>query len=322
MAYHTSAGIVLRPLCTKGDRELDQNDLAIYQAIAEIAQEITGYPTKSVFESMTYDPQKPPVGSHLEWVYETLGVLAFETELWDMRARAGIPWRTPQQMRALPEKDREEDGLKLLKWQDEKLEGKLFNNWRPFDHPQLGEIEIGGWEPKMGRQNPPVSFLEEECKKNAEFNLTRASIAPRLVIEKAEAEVLADGVYKIEAVVKNEGYLATNVTAQAIKMKQAKPVKVTLEGACEAGKTCCDEATARVGSAVIGVATTEGVAPCPAFIVSGKAEQEIGHLGGRAGGGDIKAKLTWVVRAAKGSKVTVVARTPRAGKAKAEVLLE
>jgi hypothetical protein len=249
-------------------------------------------------------------------------VLAFETELWDMRARAGIPWRTPQQMRALPEKDREEDGLKLLKWQDEKLEGKLFNNWRAFNHPQLGEVEIGGWEPKMGRQNPPVSLLEEECKKNAEFNLARASIAPRLVIEKAAAEVLADGVYKIEAVVKNEGYLATNVTAQAIKMKQAKPVKVTLEGACEAGKTCCAEATARVGSAVVGVATTEGVAPCPAFIVSGKAEQEIGHLGGRAGGGDIKAKLTWVVRAAKGSKVTVVARTPRAGKAKAEVLLE
>lgn len=288
MAYHTSGGVLLRPFCTQADRAMDERDLTLYRAVGEIGQEVTGYPCLSVFEGFTWDQQKPEVGSDLEWAYETLGVMAFETELWDMRGRAGIPRRSLQQMKALTEKEREEDVLKLLKWNDEQMGGKLFHNWRPFRHPQLGEVEIGGWEPKMGRQNPPVSLLEEECRKNAEFNLVRAAISPRLIIEKAALEPLAEGVYKILVVVKNEGYLPTHVTYQALKVKQAKPVKVALSGAS---------------------------------LISGKAEQEVGHLGGRAGGGDTKVKVTWVVRADKGTKVTVTAHAPRAGKARAEVVV-
>lgn len=302
MAYHTSGGIQLRPPANKGDRHLDQKDLALYQTLGELVQEQNGYPMKSVFEAFAVDPSSAPVGSDLEWAYETLGVLAFETELWDMQGRAGVQKRSPQQYRAMSEKDREEDGLKLLKWQDEKLEGKIFINWRAFKHPQLGDVEIGGWEPKMGRQNPPISLLEEECQKNSEFTLTRAAVAPHLVIEKIKVEALADGVYKVEAVVKNEGYLPTHVTYNALKVRQAKPVKVILGGACEAGRTCPPG--------------------CNAHIVTGKAEQEIGNLGGRVGGGEIKQKLTWAVRAPKGSKLTIEARTPRAGKAKAEVVLQ
>ncbi|MGE5580426.1 MAG: M14 family metallopeptidase [Bacillota bacterium] len=305
MAYHTSGGIQLRPPANKADREMDQRDLELYRVLGEIAQEHNGYPMKSVFEAFATTPNDAPVGSDLEWVYETLGLLSFETELWDMLGRAGVQKRFGPQWRNMSDKEREEDGVRLLKWQDEKLGGQLFHNWRPFTHPQLGEVEIGGWEPKMGRQNPPVSLLEEECRKNSEFTLTRAAVSPHLVIEKVKVEVLADGVFKIEAVVKNDGYLPTHVTYNALKMKQAKPVKVALLGAREAGK-----ASAAPG------------ASAEVVIVAGKAEQEIGHLGGRAGGGEIKQKVTWAVRAARGTRLVVQASTPRAGKAKAEVVLQ
>ncbi|HHX28156.1 MAG: M14 family metallopeptidase [Bacillota bacterium] len=287
MAYHTTGGVLLRPLCDKPDRSLDSRDLAIYRALGEIGEEVTGYPLKSVFESFTWDPQRPAVGSDLEWAYETLGILAFETELWDMQGRAGIRKRSLTEMRALSEKDREEDAVKLLKWNDEEMGGKLFNDWKPFRHPQLGDVEIGGWEPKVGRQNPPLSLLEDECRRNAEFNLTRAAVTPHLVIEKFTAEPLGDGLYKVEAVVKNDGYLPTHVTYQALKVRQAKPVKVSLEGGT---------------------------------LVGGKAVEDIGHLGGRSGGGDMKTKLSWVVKAEKGTTLTVTAHTPRAGKARAEVV--
>lgn len=289
MAYHTSGGVILRPFCTQGDRAMDERDLALYRTLGDIGQEFCGYPCVSVFEGFTWDQQRPSVGSDLEWVYETLGVLSFETELWDLQGRAGIARRSMQQMKSLTEKEREEDVVTLLKWNDEQMGGKLFTAWRLFTHPQLGEVEIGGWEPKMGRQNPPESLLEDECRRNYEFNLTRAAVAPRLLIEKVAAEALGDGVYKVEAVVKNEGYLPTHVTYRALKVKQAKPVKVALSGAS---------------------------------LVSGKSEQEVGHLGGRAGGGDAKAKIAWVVRAPRGAKVKVTAQTPRAGKAEAEVTLE
>jgi murein tripeptide amidase MpaA len=291
MAYHTSGGFQLRPPANKSDRDFDPKDLELYRVVGELAEEQNGYPMKSVYDAFATDPSNAPVGSDLEWVYETLGLLSFETELWDMQGRAGVQRRWAQQYRNMTEKEREQDGLKLLRWQDKELQGKLFINWHPFQHPQLGEVEIGGWEPKMGRQNPPVSLLEDECRRNAEFTLARAAVAPRLVIEKTAVEALEGGVYKVEAVVKNEGYLPTHVTYNALKMRQAKPVKVTLGGS-------------------------------NALIITGKAEQEIGHLGGRAGGGDIKQKLTWAVRAPKGTKVTIEAATPRAGKTKAEVELQ
>jgi len=243
-------------------------------------------------------------------------------------------------MRTMSENEREENGLKLLKWQDEKLEGSLFVNWRPFRHPQLGEVEIGGWEPKMGRQNPPVSLLEEECRKNAEFTLTRASISPRLVIEKVTVESLfagpaglgaagaacdgghagCNGIYKVEAVVKNEGYLPTHVTFHALRMRQGTPVKVALLGVQEEDKCCGSDAARAACDGDKGGAGNDVC--CPAAIISGKVEQEIGHLGGRVGGGDVKCKLTWVVRAKAGTRLAIEAKTARAGKAKAEVVLE
>ena len=294
MSYHTSGGYVLRPLCTEKDGSMDSRDLDIYLAIGEIAGEVTGYPCKSVFEWFTYDQKKPEVGSDLEWVYETLGVLAFETELWDMRGRAGIPKKPLSSLRTMSWKDREEEELKILKWNDEVMGGRLFNPWKPFEHPQLGEVEIGGWEPKFGRQNPPPELLEEECRKNALFNLTRAAITPRLAMEKVKVTSLGGGFYKVEVVVKNEGYLPSHATFQALKMKQAKPVRVLLEGV--------------------------NGEPGP-VLVSGKEDQEIGHLGGRAGGGDPKQKISWVVRGKEGDKFTIVAHTPRAGKVRAEVCL-
>ena len=38
-----------------------------------------------------------------------------------------------------------EDDLKLLRWSDEQLAGKGYIDWYPFEHPQLGPVEIGGW---------------------------------------------------------------------------------------------------------------------------------------------------------------------------------
>ena len=31
---------------------------------------------------------------------------------------------------------------------DEKTGGKAFHAWHEFDHPQLGKVEIGGWDTK------------------------------------------------------------------------------------------------------------------------------------------------------------------------------
>ena len=33
----------------------------------------------------------------------------------------------------------------MLAWSDEKLAGQGYVDWYPFEHPQLGPVEMGGW---------------------------------------------------------------------------------------------------------------------------------------------------------------------------------
>ncbi|HHY16866.1 MAG TPA: carboxypeptidase [Firmicutes bacterium] len=308
MAYHTYGGYVLRPFCTKRDDAMDPGDLQIYLAAGEVAQDITGYPCKSIFEWFTSDRKKPSVGSALEWFYETLGIVSFATELWDMRGRAGLKKRPSHEYRTLSNKEREEEELALLRWNDQVMNGSLFINWKKFKHPQLGDVEIGGWEPKFGRQNPPPSLLGEECKKNGLFCISMAAMAPELVIEKVVPVPLGNDLYRVDAVVKNQGYLPSHGTFVALKMNKAETVTAEICLAPETQKSPDGQEIHNSG-------------PVFSELVAGKPEEDLGHLGGRAGGGDHKKKVSWIVKAKAGHPVVITARSGRAGSATKEIRL-
>jgi len=288
MSYHTAGGYILRPFCTQRDSTMDPRDLQIYRTIGEIGEEVTGYPCKSIFEWFTQDQERPSVGSALEWFYDTLGVLSFATELWDMRGRAGLPKRPSHEYRTVSHRQMEEEGLALLRWNDEIMGGQLFVDWQKFEHPQLGEVEIGGWEPKFGRQNPPVCLLEEECRKNGVFAVEMAKSAPRVIAEKVNVEHMDADLHKIEVCVKNQGYLPTHGTFAALKTNALRPIKARLE---------------------IEMQDVQG----DVEIVSGKAEQDLGQLDGHVLGNDRKKKATWIVRAKRGSIVEITVTSTRAG---------
>ncbi|MGE5560411.1 MAG: M14 family metallopeptidase [Chloroflexota bacterium] len=295
MAFHTSGGCLLRPFATMGDDKMPRLDLAAYKAIGELGTKVTGYPTWGVWDGFTADKNGAyPVGSDLEWVYEHLGVLAWETELWDIQSRAGIPKRTYAQQHNLSDKEREEDELKLLAWNDQELGGKGFINWTPFDHPTFGKVEIGGWNPKFVRQNPPPHLLPDEVERANAFSLIRGETTPLLRIKETGVEDLGGGLYRVTAWAQNQGYLPTNVTEMALRVKQAKPVVAELSG--------------------------EGIE-----FVMGKAKEDIGHIEGRASGGYVPARtekrVQWVIKAKPGTCITVAVSSPRAGRDSRQVTL-
>jgi hypothetical protein len=154
-----------------------------------------------------------------------MGVICFVTELWDIYREAGLSPHPSSEPRVLTE----EEQLKLLKWNDEKLDGKSFIPWTPFDHPQLGRVEIGGWQGLYMFRNPPPKLLPEMAHKNAMFTLKHALCAPGIRITSSAVTPLGGGVFKIEAIAENEGFLSTNVTQHAVRMQAAKPVKLVLE---------------------------------------------------------------------------------------------
>jgi hypothetical protein len=296
VSYHTTGGILLRPPSNGGDEKANAADLETFKRIGEICTRITGYPCKSTFQAFSYTGQEALVKGADDWAYEHYGVQAYTFELWNPDGRAGAKGYAEVGVKGLLERSYDDylaDERKRLAWQDRELEGKGFINWAPFAHPQLGPVEIGGWELKRCLQNPPEGpILVDEVTKAAAFTFQHALATPKLAVT-AKVEPLGAGLYKLSARVSNAGGLSTNVTQMALTMKTAKPIAVTVSGDVQ--------------------------------ILSGKERVAVGHLEGWAMTGGRPARdevwTDWVLRAEPGTVVTVAAATARAGRATAQVSL-
>lgn len=217
MSYHTTGGFILRPSCHLGDQDLNSEDLEMMKAIGRRGEELVGYPCVSTFEGFT--GRRALAGVFMDWLYEDQGIIAFSTELWDLARRAGVEHRTEP----LSEREEEERGLKMLAFSDKELGSSGFVPWKEHEHPQLGRVELGGWDYKFTLWNPPLVFLPGECHKNALFTLAHAGSLPRLSVTERRVSRLAPGVFSLEARVCNGGYLPSYVASTGKDMPWLKP---------------------------------------------------------------------------------------------------
>ena len=297
--FHTQSGAILRPSTRLADVDLPKFDLNTYKAIGAMGEEETGYPCISIFHDFAYDKKKPIRGGLLDWVYEQLGGYSFSTELWSLPKKAGVEVKDfIEFFRHRPE----DVDLAMLKVIDDELDGYGFKEWTPFEHPQLGPVEIGGWDYQFAWQNPPGPFLEEVTSANARFVLRAMRTAPRLAIQSPVVERIGDGLFKVAVIVQNTGFLPTWISEKARTAGVVKPVKARIE-------------LADGGS-----------------FVTGMPEIDLGHLDGRANQFESpsfytaypiqsRARAEWIVRQDGGS-VTVTATTTKGGTTSIELPLE
>ncbi|MCB0842256.1 MAG: hypothetical protein KDE26_03205, partial [Bacteroidetes bacterium] len=117
-----------------------------------------------------------------------------------------------------------------MAWNDKVLDGKGFINWKSYNHPELGEVEIGGWNRKFTFQNPPPKLLKSEIEKYVEWMLWLAETSPLLQINTVEVSPVIKGkVVSLTAEIQNVGYLSTNITQRAIDAKLIQPARAILE---------------------------------------------------------------------------------------------
>jgi murein tripeptide amidase MpaA len=140
---------------------MPDHDLAVYKAIGDRGTELTGYPNISVYHDFRYEEDKFITGAFDDWALDYYGVFAFTVEFWSLPAAAGVEVKDFIEFFRDPP---EEASLKMLSWNDRELEGEGFSPWTPFDHPQLGRVEVGGWKTKFTHQNPPPKFLERSAR--------------------------------------------------------------------------------------------------------------------------------------------------------------
>lgn len=300
ISFHTWSGVYLRPYGTRPDEAFPAEDLWTFQEIGKHATRVTGYPAISVYHEFRYHPKETIKGVFDDWMYDHFGLIAWTCELWSPHKQAGIDLTTgPDGKGASRHIDWSrvhpvEEDLKLLRWNDEVLGGRGFVNWRPFQHPQLGPVELGGWDLEYAFRNPPPALLEKEIAPHADFIIWHALVSPLLEFQALTVEPLGNGLHHIRAVVHNTGWLPTAVTARAVEKKLVRPLEIEL-----------------------------GL-PAGAALVNGDRKVEAGQLGGRAlklysdvwsaDPTDDRAKAEWVVRAPAGTAVTVTAVHPRAGR--------
>ncbi len=300
VAFHTWSGVLLRPYADKDDKEMPAEDLWTFKKIGEKGTAITGYPAVSVYHEFLYHPHKVISGGFDDWLYEQLGAFAWTVEIWSPQRQAGIEgykfieWYREHDL---------EDDLKMLRWSDEVLGGRGYVDWYPFEHPQLGQVELGGWDILYAFRNPPPEFLEKEIAPFAEWLVWHLLISPRLELMDVEVRPLGQNTYYVRLVAHNTGWLPTYVTKNALEKKLVRGIVCEIE-------------------------LPEGVT-----LETGEPRIEIGQLEGRAykppapvgfspfDPTEDRAKVEWVVRAPEGGLVKITARHERAGIVVAEVKL-
>jgi len=303
ISYHTHSGVILRPMGTMADDDMIPEDLWSIKRFSALGTELTGYPAVSIWHDFKYHP-KETIGGTQDWLYEHLGALFWVVELWGPNKAAGIAdykWVDWYREHSI------EDDLKLLKWSDEQCAGEAHADWKPFMHPQLGAVEIGGWDKMNFWRNPPPHLREKEVERFPAWMNRIALSLPKLELLRTEVRALGPDTWRIRFAVGNSGWLPAYVTKRALARKVVRGVMFEIH--------------LPPGDAAVS-------------LVSGMPRLEGAHLEGHAPKASLQAFLPnrevtgdralaeWVVRAPKGTRLALTASADRAGVVRAEVVLD
>jgi len=142
-------------------------------------------------------------GGTLDWAHDFLGVVGFTNELWNQAQLYQGFWNEdgpiPNEMRDLFFNDR----LGMGAW---------FQDWEPFDHPELGPVEIGGWNKWWGRTTVPF-MIQEMLHRNAMFALFHADEMPLLTFEAPKVERMSGNTWRVTAEIRNHRAMPTRIEA-------------------------------------------------------------------------------------------------------------
>jgi hypothetical protein len=212
----------LRPPSTsKSEERMYPEDLRHYQHFDSVGLRITGYPwAGDVFHTYATRnnpdrPGSPLFGHGPDFGYFYYGAIWYGDELWN----GGI-FRDENN-------DGQLDQLDALIWDDRENDGEGFKPWTPWQHPDFGDIEMGGFHPKFFSQNGPPRVLDHWAGRQALFNLEMALALPELQwqdvrVRRLQQHAADSATYEVRVQWRNVGRLPT-------ALRQAQLVKIVQE---------------------------------------------------------------------------------------------
>ena len=219
---HTYTGCILtQPYRANGP--VGDADIRLMEALAKQAVEGTGYRVFRTHPEFTYDPDQPIRGVWADTVSTVFGVPGYTLELWNPYGFCGVEVDKPAQMFVSP--DPEKLRPLFVRFGDPAY-GAC--SWRPFEHPQLGPVEIGGIDYQRTIRNPPESELPAECERGWQVaDRLRRSLPD--VHGRLLCTPLGEGTHRLELVLENRGCLSTSGLKHGETVGATPSVSATLE---------------------------------------------------------------------------------------------
>ncbi|MFT5286337.1 MAG: hypothetical protein ACI8TQ_002505 [Planctomycetota bacterium] len=199
-------------------------------------------------------------GSFQRWCYDHRGLMTLSAVLWEMPE----DWKEPENEAETEETDNEDatndaaseepveepevepetesetdsstekpkdepkpsTDAKRLKWIDGSEEAWRFVDWKSFDHPELGAVDIGGFAPFALRE-PPQPEWDSIATREFEYLIELGALLPRLAITECEAIDLGGDLWRIETTVSNSALLPLQ-SRSARRTRTIPPAKLNL----------------------------------------------------------------------------------------------
>ena len=265
--------------------KLQTDDVEIWKAVAE-AWKKTAVPSRE---------RRKPSGALHEWLYFHVGVPAFAVAPFE----ADVAPKKSSDKKKSKDDDTADAVTDAADVSTEKTDGSMstsdktsdeteqdpfatwaawvrrdgFVDWRRLRHPQLGDIEIGGWRPGV-RTIPPVSLAEYAATKMLPF---LGDVIGRFASIETDMSTkrLANGLTEIKLNVRNRGRWPTAIR-QGLANREASPTIIELAVAKEA-------------------------------VVHGRRRHLVDRLDGIVG----RRAFRWVVLGEPGSKLELTVASPR-----------
>jgi len=221
-SYHNFGGMILRGPGAESAGEYPSADVRFYDELGRQGERLLPFYRYIVIWSGLYTVH----GGFVDWTNDGLGIISFSNELWN-----GEQYFTSQAL-----KDQQKETSSPIAPQvsryffDDYLEfGDQFLEWKEFDHPQFGTVEMGGaWKKTQGRV-PPRFMNEELCHRNMAFTLYQADEMPMIKLGEAAVEKAGGDVCKIFVDITNPK-VAPTIMAKAAQNNVVRPDLLTLEG--------------------------------------------------------------------------------------------
>ncbi|MFA6467471.1 MAG: M14 family metallopeptidase [Bacteroidota bacterium] len=214
-SFHNNGGMILRGPGSKTDEgSYSRQDVQTYNFLGELGeQQLPGYKYMIIWKDLY-----TVYGGEVEWFYGGRGILSFTNELWSEFDY----FRRPM------DSTRDVSSQDLYRFDRLLLFREGIVPWKKYQHPQYGEIEIGGIK-KQWTRTAPSFMIEDMCHRNMAFTLFHLFHTPKVAVDSIIVKNLPGGLKEVTAIISNERVIPTH-TFQDVKHQITRPDWVSLSG--------------------------------------------------------------------------------------------